>query len=334
MSKKKKKKDRLYKGILIVITMLVVMVFGIVGYGAYQYQDMVDRWHKPWEDSPADQKQDGKDAERDQERDMMDPFTILLLGVDSRGAEHSRSDTMMLAAVNPREEKVLLISIPRDTYVKIPGYGYDKFNHSMFYGGPPLVRKTIENFLGVDVDHYVSVDFEGFRRVVDELGGIEIDVKKRMVYYDPSDGTSIDLYPGLQTLDGENALDYARYRMSSIGPPDSDFDRIERQHEVIRALIEKGKQFGSVLKVFSLMDILGDHVQTNLTSEEIRELFLTFHDFSSERLVTEDVYGTNQRIESHNLKLWFYVVDENERERLRALIESYLEVNNTVEQGQ
>lgn len=325
--------NRIYKGVLITFILLVLLGAGVVGYGAYKYKDMVKRWHAPWNENNNDltTEQDGKDGTPSSEKEEIEPFTMLILGVDSRGENQSRSDTIMLATVNPQKEEVLLFSIPRDTYALIPGYGYDKFNHSMFYGGPKLVKETVEAFFDIPVDYYVTVDFEGFRRAIDELGGIEIDVKKRMVYYDPTDGTSIDLHPGLQVLDGKNALDYARYRKSSIGPADSDFDRIERQHEVISALIDKGTEISSIFKVFSLMDIVGDHVKTNLSEQDIRGLYSVFRDFSSERLRKESLNGTNQRMESHGLELWFYVIDEAEKNRIHDLILSYLETKEQSE---
>lgn len=317
----KKSRTRVRKSVMISMIVLVLSGLSVIGYGAYKYGKMIDGWHSPWGNSDAAA---ANQYELTDEGDLQ-PFTLLLIGADSRGEEKSRSDTIMLATIDPQEKQVMLFSIPRDTYVNIHGHGMDKFNHSFFFGGPDLVRQTVEEFLDIKVDHYVTIDFEGFRHMVDELDGIEVDVKKRMVYRDPTDGTDIDLYPGLQVLDGKQALDYARFRKNNIGPDDSDFDRIARQHEIISAFIQKGSQFSSIMKVFSMMDILGEHVKTDLSEKEIRSLFAVFHNFPAGNVVTEDVYGTNRRIDSHGLNLWFYVVTEDERQRLGQLVHEYLQ---------
>ncbi|MCF6092591.1 LCP family protein [Microaerobacter geothermalis] len=318
------------KFFLYMVTILILSSFFLVGYGAYQYNTLNNRWYQPLNPpSVEDHGTTGTDHSSEPqpvtEREPMEPFTILMMGVDSRGEKNSRSDTIMLAAVNPEKQKVLLFSLPRDTYVNIPGYGYEKLNHSMFFGGPGLVKQTVEKFLDIKIDHYVTVDFEGFRLVIDELGGIEIDVEKRMKYIDPTDGTNIDLQPGEQILDGKNALDYARYRLSSIGGNDSDFQRMERQQKVIKAMIDKGTQFTSLFKVFSIMDIMGDHVRTDLTQKQISTLITRFADFSSDKIETTDVRGVSQRMPyTENLSLWFYVVDDGEKARLKEMIEKVL----------
>ncbi|WP_209808278.1 LCP family protein [Ammoniphilus resinae] len=312
------------KKLLLMFFSLVLLVgLGFAGYGYVKYQNMVERWYMPLE--PGEYAGEKKNKPPAEEKVELAPFTVLLLGVDSReGEKKSRSDTIMLAAVHPKNQKAVLMSIPRDTLADIPGYGQDKFNHSMFYGGPPLVKQTMENFFDIKVDHYAAVDFDGFIKIVDALGGVEVNVKRRMKYHDPVDGTSIDLQPGLQLLDGENALDYARFRKSDIGSAASDFDRMDRQQEIIRKIADKATELSSVFKVFKMMDILGEHVKTDFTEEKIRGLFLQFRNFSSSSIKSVEIQGTNRRIPMHGYNLWFYLVDQEERNRIKTIIEDTL----------
>ncbi len=107
---------------------------------------------------------------------------ILFLGVDS--VDHSsRSDTIIVVGISP-DKKVALLSIPRDTRVEVPGKGYTKINHAYAYGGISLLKETIEKFMGIKIDYYVKTDYQGFEKVIDKLGGIEINVEKRMYYID------------------------------------------------------------------------------------------------------------------------------------------------------
>ena len=318
------------KAIVFTFLFFFLISTGVAGYGYLKYRHMTDQWYQPLPaEQIGDKVESGKEPRQPplpkEEAPHIKPFTIMILGIDSRGETKARSDTMMLAAVNPALQKVSLLSIPRDTLVSIPGYGRDKFNHSMFYGGPPLVKKTIENFFDIGVDHYVTIDFEGFTKLVDEVGGVEVDVKRRMKYHDPTDGTIIDLHPGVQKLDGKQALDYARFRKSDIGSDASDFDRMARQQEVVKQVAETGSRFSTVLRVFNLMNILEEHVKTDITGEEIRKLAILFKNFSSSSMETIELKGTSQRIPKHGYNLWFHVVSEKEKERIRTIVQQTLE---------
>ena len=134
---------------------------------------------------------------------------ILVLGVDRRTGDTGRSDTLFVTMLDTSRNQAALLSIPRDTLVPIPGYGWDKVNHAYAYGGQELSRKTLENFLGIRISNYVLVDFQGFIKLVDAIGGVDIDVEKPMQYTDPYDGEKglvISLQPGKQHMDGTTAI--------------------------------------------------------------------------------------------------------------------------------
>lgn len=305
------------------ISCLAIGALVAVAYTAYQYKQMTQKWYAPIEGGTGTVKQAAATLPP---RDLLTateplkPFLMLILGVDSRDGESARSDTIMLAAVHPSKQSAYLISIPRDSYMELSGKGYDKVNHAMAFGGPKMVKESLEKFLDVKIDRYMSVDFDGFRQIVDELGGVPVDVKKRMKYSDPSDDTYIDIKPGLQNLSGEQALDYARYRKSDLGKEDSDYQRINRQQEIVRALAAKGASVQAYAKAFSLMEIIGNHVKTDLTEGEIASLLLSYGDPTPNEIRTDTLIGQDERIWHNGILGWYHLVPSAERERVHQQI--------------
>jgi LCP family protein required for cell wall assembly len=184
-----------------------------------------------------------------------DATTFLVVGADRRWGEQGqgRSDTILLVRVDPNRKIVSMLSIPRDVRVNIPGYGQNKVNAAYAYGGPALLTKTLREFLGVRIDHFVVVDFRGFSQIVSELGGVYIPVDAR--YYHVNDGqahnnwSSIDLRPGYQKLGRDDALSFVRFRHL-----DSDLYRAARQQLFLR---EVGRQVRQrVTDLLSLQPLL------------------------------------------------------------------------------
>jgi len=162
---------------------------------------------------------------------------VMIMGVDARADDIGRSDTLMVASLDETTDKAMLLSLPRDTRVKIEGNGYDKINHAYAFGGRKLSQKAVEELLGVKMDHYVLIDTKSFERIIDAIGGVDIDVEKRMYYEDPWDddgGLVIDLYPGEQHMNGKRAIEYVRYRDG-----EGDIGRIRRQQKFMRSVLEQ-----------------------------------------------------------------------------------------------
>ena len=135
---------------------------------------------------------------RDKEEELIkakDKAIVLIMGVDKREDDVGRSDTLMIATIDPRLDQATLLSIPRDTRVKIRGRGYDKINAAYAYGGVRLTESTVENFLGIDIDHYIQIDTSSFVKIIDAIGGVDIDVEKRMFYEDPWDDNGWTVKP-------------------------------------------------------------------------------------------------------------------------------------------
>lgn len=207
--------------------------------------------------------------------------TILIVGADDREGEVGRSDSMILLFLNPRSSQVALLSVPRDLLVTIPGHGRSKINASYAYGGVDLARETIEKVLGVDIDFYAKADFNGFTKIVDMLGGVDIEVpdvegRGRGMNYDDDWGhLHIHLKPGFQHLDGEQAIGFVRYRKSNIaGLGDGDFARSERQQEFLKALVAQKIKLTNVLNLAKVAGAMMKLVETDLSLREGGELAL------------------------------------------------------------
>ncbi|MFZ5943897.1 MAG: LCP family protein, partial [Bacillota bacterium] len=190
------------------------------------------------------------------------PYTVLIIGTDERDNEPSRSDTLILASLFPNEKQVKMLSIPRDTRVKIPGRkNLEKISHAHAYGGAELAQKTVEDFLDKTVDFYIEVNFQGFKNIIDTLGGVTLNVEKRMLYPEED----IDLQPGLQKLNGYDALAYVRFRSDGKG----DIGRVERQQKFLSAMADHVKSFATIPKIPSLIKEINTHVKTDMSTKDI-----------------------------------------------------------------
>ncbi|MFA4858113.1 MAG: LCP family protein [Candidatus Margulisiibacteriota bacterium] len=189
---------------------------------------------------------------------------LLVLGIDEADAIH-RSDTIMVVHLNPTERKAYVVSIPRDTLVVIPGRGLDKINHAFAFGGVKLTKQTVENFLGIDIQNYVTVNIRGLANIVDNLGGITVNVDKRMYYIDYAGGLYIDLWPGTQRLNGKNAVAYVRFRHDGEG----DFGRMRRQQQFLSAIATELMNRNNLLKSPRLFLQLLSMLDSNLSSRQM-----------------------------------------------------------------
>lgn len=218
-----------------------------------------------------------------------DKATIMIMGVDEREDDVGRSDTLMIATIDPETNQAALLSIPRDTRVKIKGHGYDKINAAYAYGGHNLTQATVENFLGVRMDHYIIINPHAFQRIIDAIGGIDIDVEKRMYYKDPWDddgGLVIDLYPGMQHMDGKTAESYVRYR-----DEEGDIGRIGRQQKFMRAIMDKLTSPAILPRLPAIIHEVLSSVRTDLSFRQILEFAGALKNAQKNGLKTDMVPG-------------------------------------------
>ncbi len=211
---------------------------------------------------------------------------ILVVGQDS--IEPRRSDTIILVGINSQIDEVLLFSVPRDSRLLIPGRGYDKVNHSYAQGGIGLLRQTLESALGIKIPYFVEVDYEGFEKVIDALGGIEIEVEKPLKYVDKAQGLYIDIPAGKQLLNGEKALQYVRFRYDALG----DIGRIRRQQKFLQALLDKVENDPLlVTRIPQLIESSREALTTNLTGDYLTQLVMWFQGLSERIIRMETMPG-------------------------------------------
>ncbi len=238
-----------------------------------------------------------------------EPVNFLIIGSDYiPDKDNGRSDTIMVLHVDLNKKKAVLISIPRDFYVEIPGYGEDKINHAYNYGGSPLTIETIESFTGLPIHHYVVIDYDGFAKMVDAVGGVTIDVEERMVDYELGD----PIEAGSQKMDGITALHYVRWR----NDPRGDFTRIEHQQKFARALINESTRIMNAYKLPKLANVVADNVETDMSIADILSYSGYADSVSQENLTTVTLPGTSDSIDGIS-----YVIPDAERiELIMSLI--------------
>ncbi len=213
-------------------------------------------------------------------------MNVLVLGVDERDGDVGRSDTMMVFTVDTKTKDVSLLSVPRDTRVKIPGHGWDKINHAYALGGHKLARQTVESLLGIPMDYYVTVNFAGFYKIIDALGGVTINVEKRMYYEDPYDDLVINLKPGEQKMDGRTAIQYVRYR-----DEEGDIGRINRQQKFIKAIFAEAASPSIIPRLPVLVREINAAVKTDMPTSEMLQLATIIHDAYKQGMKTYMVPG-------------------------------------------
>ncbi len=304
--------------------MIYVCAFCVIGVGALGAWDAVSEQPRMLLERGSD---DGGEGDDGVGTDIDLPRqTILLVGADERPDfdDVGRSDTMILFFINPRTKKAALLSIPRDLRVTIPGHGRNKINAAFAFGGVELVRKTIEREVGVDIDNYAKANFQGFVDVVDELGGVEIDVPdvegggRGMNYDDNADDLHIHLRPGVQTLDGDEAIGFVRYRKG-----DSDFKRSERQQQFLKAMAEQKLKLRNALDLAKVVPTALESIETDIGWRKGVDLARVIREIRPDNLLMTSLqpYLRDRKIDG----LYYVVVSESNINRVLDEIDHHLD---------
>ncbi len=296
VDERKKLQRRILIGLAIV---LLTAILGLFTYSGYTYWNFINKIAegKPGSSSPVG---NGEDEVRLENQ----AFATLIIGLDARpGMINYNTDVLIVAILNPETKKVSLLSIPRDVKVAVPGYGDHKINAIYSIGehekmlqenrgdtvtvsGIDLLLQSVSDFLEIPVKHYAFLDFKGFEAMIDKLGGVTVNVDRYMHYIGESDGTYINLRPGVQRLSGKQALDFARFRLSSDGNDSNDFARNRRQQEIIRAFVDELKTINGLSNMFGILNTAGDHIKLSLSKEEILPLILKYKGLQSSDIET------------------------------------------------
>lgn len=270
--RERRRNRRLLVGIVGLLTAIVVALAAVVGYYAKAGVDALDNINR----DPSLMPTGARPAPVQPSNGVLKPpLNIVLMGSDTRGKERGRSDVLQLLHVSGDRRHVYLMSIPRDSYVDIPGHGKAKINAAYSWGGAPLTVETVEQLLGVPIDHTALIDFEGFTAVIDALGGVTV------ANAEASSNLGCDFPKGEVTLKGECALAFVRERYTLS---DGDFGRATRQRDVIKAVLTKLVSRGVLTDPGTFREAvvtLGDNftVDDALTNEAIFDLGWQMKDF-------------------------------------------------------
>ena len=248
----------------IIFGIVLVLFLAVVGMGAKLYWDVSKSMDKTYETVERSKKSQVN-------LNNKEPFSVLLLGIDTGDdgrVEQGRSDTTIVATVNPRDKQTTLVSLARDTYVDIPGQGkQDKLNHAYAFGGASLAMDTVENYLNIPINHYVSINMAGLKELVNAVGGIEVN--NNLTF--SQDG--YDFTIGKISLDGEQALSYSRMRYED---PNGDYGRQERQRKVIEGIVQKVLSLNSVSNYQEILTAVSDNMKTDLSFDDMKKIALDY----------------------------------------------------------
>lgn len=279
---RRKAGGRILKAVIILLSVLVVVLIGLELWSQQAIREIV--------------------PDREETKYLDDRINILVVGTDAEANDAGRADSIMVFNVDLLNDRVNVLSIPRDSRVDIPGRtSKTKINHSYAYGGIELTKETVSQLLDVPIDYYAVTNFAGFEDIVEALGGVYIDVPKRMkthTWYG-----DIDLQPGYQLLDAQQALGFVRYRYDAGG----DIARAERQQLFLKAVYQRVLSFDSAAKLPQIISQVLDMVDTDLSAVQLLALVDHFKSVDLDTaFVNETVGGHSQTIGGGS----YWIIDE------------------------
>ncbi|MEK5039775.1 LCP family glycopolymer transferase [Sporosarcina sp. FSL K6-3457] len=244
----------------------------------------------------------------------LDPFSVLLLGVDEREGDQGRSDTIVVMTVNPTVQSTKIVSIPRDTQAELIGHNKkDKINHAYAFGGTAMAVTSIETLLGIPIDYVATINMEGFESIIDAVGGISVTNEFDFQVDD-------FVFPeGTIQLDGSSALTYVQMRYED---PRGDFGRQDRQKQIIEGVLRKGASLSGLMNYKNVFHALGRNIRTNMTFDEMVDVQKNYRSALSkvERLHFQN--GNGQMIDG----IWYYVMDKDELLGITDELKRHLEM--------
>lgn len=306
---KSNKKKRKWPKIVGMIFLILLIAGGAYGFTVYKsFKSAVETMHQPIERQQSEKRQGPVTFNE------KDPFSVLLLGVDKRKGDSGRSDSLIVLTVNPNNNSVKMLSIPRDTRTEIIGKGKeDKINHAYAFGGVPMAMDTVENFLDIPIDYYIQINMEGFKDIVDAVGGISVNNDLDFTY----DG--VHFTTGNLKLNGEKALSYSRMRYED---PRGDFGRQTRQRQIIQAVINEGASVSTLSNFSDIFTALGKNVKTNLTFDQMVDIQKNYKE-AGKSIQQMEIKEQGTKIN----KIYYGLVSLAEKQRVQNELKAQLELN-------
>ncbi|MGX7025976.1 LCP family glycopolymer transferase [Vagococcus hydrophili] len=302
----KKKSGPLKKTLFVLLGILVVLLVGATAFLGKTYFDVKNTANKV--SQPVKGRVDTtniKDGE---------PFSVLLLGLDTGEfgrTDVGRSDTILVATVNPKENKTTLVSVPRDTRMEMVGQGtVEKAAHAYAYGQEKMALDSMEKFLDIPLDHYVWINMEGFEALVDAVDGVEVNNKFEF----EQDGHKFP--KGKNKLNGEQALAYTRMRYED---PNGDYGRQARQQEVIGAIADRALTFNGVTRYKQILKAIEENMKTDLEPDEMFKIAKDYRNCFT-TIDNETLHGNGEMIDG----LSYQVIPDEELVRIQTLLKQQL----------
>ncbi|MCU9589603.1 LCP family protein [Bacillus velezensis] len=322
--KKKSKRKIIFKRILLLLTLVLLVAAGFGGYKVYKTINAADNAYDAL--SRGD-----KSKLRDKVIDMKKkPFSILFMGIENyaTSGKGGRSDSLIVVTLDPRNKTMKMLSIPRDTRVTLAGDTTgkkSKINAAFAKGGADETVSTVEDLLGIPIDKYVTVDFNGFKDVIDEVGGVNVKVpfdfdemsdvsKKKRIYFKK----------GNMHLNGEQALAYARMRKQDKR---GDFGRNDRQKQILNALIDQMSRAGNIAKIDKIAETASNNVQTNIRITEGLALQQIYSGFTSKKIDTLTITGSDLYLggTATTRGTYYFQPDPTNLEKIRQELQKHLD---------
>ncbi|WP_313798394.1 LytR family transcriptional regulator [Cytobacillus sp.] len=308
MRSESNKKKRTWLRVVGMIILFMLIGTGVYGYSVYKsLTDAVDTMHQPIERELSEKRIEEITFEK------KEPFSVLMLGVDEREGDRGRSDTMIVLTVNPNLHSIKMLSIPRDTRTEIVGRGTeDKINHAYAFGGVEMSMATVEDFLDIPIDYYLQINMEGFKDIVDSVGGVTVN-------NDLDFTVNGKHFPkGEITLNGREALMFSRMRYEDAR---GDFGRQLRQREVIQAVINKGASLSSLTKYQKIFSALGKNIKTNLIFNEMADIQKNYR-HAAKTVEQLSIEGDGKLIKD----IYYFIVPDEEKQRVQGELRKHLEL--------
>lgn len=310
---KKSPTRRIFKFIAILIIFLIIIGIGIA---IKVYSDTSNSVNETY--ASVQQERQESEHTREVKFNNQEPFSVLLLGIDTGDlgrVERGRSDSIIVATINPSNDKITLVSIARDTYVDIIGRNQkDKINHAYAFGGAAMSMDTVSNYLDIPIDHYISINMAGIKDLVDAVGGVEVE-------NDLEFESRGQFYPaGKIHLDGERALTFLRMRYED---PRGDYGRQLRQRLVVEQIIKKGMSLNGITQYKSILNTIEDNMQTDLSFSNIKDIALNYNN-SFETFEQLQLQGTGFMQDGVS----YQSVSDEELKSVQNLLKNELDIMN------
>lgn len=312
--KKKRSKKIFYETLVSIVILLAIFLGAVSGYYGSKVLTFLDSI------SETTLEEEPETLQNTEQLKALEPFSVLILGTDIEEDGAARSDTIIVATINPTTEDMKMVSVPRDTFITLPSGREEKINAAFATGGPLLAKEMVSDYLDIPIDFYASMDFDGLVELVDAVDGVDVDSDLEF-----TEGIEF-IEQGAQTLDGKGALAYARMRKKD---PRGDFGRQDRQKEVVISILDKLNSTLSITRLTSILDAVSPYLKTNASSKQMLDIAFNYSPaLNNIEQLTLEGEGKARFFPSYGLDLYIWEADEDELVNTSNELKRHLNIRN------